>query len=160
MQKHFVISAFATVLVALSPLYLGLGTCGVQLEPGGVYEEDPVLFRIEDGTVKAKKTFDELVKYEYENRELLARWPEVKEAVDEIRRNAPTWFAAANDARDEYVDAKEALAAAKELSAQQAAAAQLDAKAAAINERLNIINAAVDIATRLLIQYQQRTASP
>lgn len=89
-----------TILLAFC---LSLIACtSTKLAPGGVYQGDTVLYDI-DYSIDMPSAFLHLfVKWEYDNRALLAKKPEITKAADEIRKNAPKWEQTAVAMRDAY----------------------------------------------------------
>jgi hypothetical protein len=86
-RKHF----FLSIL-----LLLWVGCAGIA--PG----HDPVVVNAERTTVLALDAVDTFVRWECEHRAALADVPEIKEAADYLRRNAPEWFATARELTRSY----------------------------------------------------------
>jgi hypothetical protein len=42
------------------------------------------------------------VKWEFQNRDVLSKWPEIRQAAEYVRDNAESWIDAATIAREEY----------------------------------------------------------
>lgn len=85
--------------LALLPLLLAIG-CGT-LQEGGVYT-DPFLYQTDTTLAVAYTTIHVFVKYEYDNRAILAATPSIKQAADRMRIGAPRWFGSAIALRDAY----------------------------------------------------------
>jgi hypothetical protein len=86
-------------LAAASALFItGCGT----LDKTGVYAGDQVLYNTELGIATSYDVVHTFVSWEKENRSALAKWPEIKQAADLMRRDAPTWFKTAHALRDAY----------------------------------------------------------
>jgi hypothetical protein len=151
-MRHLLLSWNLTIAVVLA--YAATGCAS--LNPSGPYQGDVLLYRMEVTVPAAYKTFDSFLKFEFDNRAALAQWPEVKKAADEIRTNAPGWLTEANEAHDQYVKAKATFVAAADAAAARSAAANLDASAAQAQKTIAVITAAVDIATRLIIEHQKK----
>lgn len=81
---------------------IGLSGCGT-LDKSGAYNGDKILYVADQTDVTAYNVIHQFVLFEYENRALLASHPEIKSAADEIRKNAPDWFAKYDQARSLYV---------------------------------------------------------
>jgi alpha-galactosidase len=73
-----------------------------QLDPSGVYQSDQILFTADKAITGSYSAFDSFVKWEYENRQALSRWPEIKAAADNIRTNAKSWIGSATVLREAY----------------------------------------------------------
>lgn len=86
----------ALMLVLLVPL-----GCKTRLAQGGAYTS-PTLYEADLVISTSWSICDSVVRWESDNRELLAQVPEIKRAADEIRQHAPTALRAAIAARDAY----------------------------------------------------------
>lgn len=83
---------------------LALGATGCRnLAPDGVYKGDKVLLEAEAAIVTSYELVDTFLKWEKDNRALLAQWPEIKKGADSLRRQFPAWHRTANNLRDVYV---------------------------------------------------------
>lgn len=81
---------------------MGLAGCGT-LDKSGPYAGDKILYVADQTEVTAYNVVHEFVLFEYNNRAALAGHPEIKAAADDIRANAPQWFARYDQARTLYV---------------------------------------------------------
>ena len=79
---------------------LGAG-CGT-LDKTGVYAGDQVLYTTELTITTSYDVVHTFVTWEKENRSVLAKWPEIKQAADLMRQDAPHWFKSAHALRDAY----------------------------------------------------------
>lgn len=75
--------------------------CGT-LEPGGAHEGNKVLYDADLTITTSWQVIDSVLLWEKENREALAGVPEIKEACDVIRSEAPSAFKHAVAMRDAY----------------------------------------------------------
>lgn len=85
----------------LSAFCLAGGGCAT-LDKSGVYAGDDVLYAADLAITTSYDILHTYVAWEKENRAALARWPEIKQSADAIRRDAPRWFATAHALRDAY----------------------------------------------------------
>lgn len=90
--------------LSLVLLIVGVGFSGCQttLDPEGVYGGDYVLYQVDNTLTGAYAVMDTFVKWEYDNRAVYARLPEVKRAADNIRANGQNWIETAFSLRDTY----------------------------------------------------------
>jgi hypothetical protein len=98
-------SGLASVLIlgaVLAFASMGLTGCGT-LDKSGPYAGDKVLYVADQTDVTAYNVIHSFVSFEYENRAALAGHPEIKAAADDIRAQAPLWFARYDQARTLYV---------------------------------------------------------
>jgi hypothetical protein len=79
----------------------GLSGCGT-LNSSGVYAGDKALYDADLTIASSYELLHGFVKFEYDNRALLAGSPEVKQYADHVRKGAPQWFASAIALRDAY----------------------------------------------------------
>lgn len=89
------------VLALIPVLVLGLTACK-PLDPAGVYHGDQVLHSSELTITTSYEVIHAYVTWEKDNRAALARWPEIKQSADAMRKNAKQWFATANALHDAY----------------------------------------------------------
>lgn len=95
------INILAAALLSLS---LGAGLiagCGT-LDPAGVYQGDRTLYDADLVIVSSYDTLHGFVSWEYENRDALAKWPELRKAADFIRAGARDWITSAIALREAY----------------------------------------------------------
>ncbi len=85
----------------LVALLLSLQGCGT-LDPAGVYKGDAVLYHSELGITTSYELIHTFVEWEMDNRTILSKWPEIKKAADDMRKNAPRWKATADAMHDAY----------------------------------------------------------
>lgn len=92
----------ATVLIGLALIGGSMGSgCG-HLEQTGVYAGDQFLYQTDFAIASSYDLLHTFVKWEYDNREVLSKTPEVKQFADVIRAGAPEWFRTAIALRDTY----------------------------------------------------------
>lgn len=96
-------SLSALAVAGLAAALLFAGTACAPLAPGGVYQGDQVLHKAELITTTSYDVIHTYVTWEQENRAALARFPEIKQSADVMRRNAKQWFSTANALHDAYV---------------------------------------------------------
>ncbi len=90
-----------TPLLALAALPFAialLGTGCSSIAPGN----DALVVNAERTTTLAVDTFDLFVKWEFDNRSVLSKVPEIRKAADHIRTNGPTWLATARNLTKAY----------------------------------------------------------
>jgi hypothetical protein len=90
-----------TPLLALAALPFAialLGTGCSSIAPGN----DALVVNAERTTTLAVDTFDLFVKWEYDNRVVLSKVPEIRKAADHIRTNGPTWLTTARNLTKAY----------------------------------------------------------
>jgi hypothetical protein len=75
-----------------------LGTGCSSIAPGN----DPLVVNAERTTTLAVDTFDLFVKWEYDNRTVLSKVPQIRKAADRIRTQAPTWLSTARNLTKAY----------------------------------------------------------
>lgn len=121
-------------LLALAPF--GLTGCAT-LDASGPYHGDKALYVADTTLVSAYTILDRFVTFEYEHRAALAGQPAIRKAADEIRLNAPRWFADVGIARDAY------------------AAHPVAANLTALNNSVHVIQAAIQAASGYLIANPQ-----
>jgi hypothetical protein len=92
-------SVLFLALAAVLPA--ALVSCGT-LDPAGVYAGDKVLYDADQTIAISYDTLHVFVQWEFDNRQTLASHPEIKQAADNVRLNAPHWFASAIACRDAY----------------------------------------------------------
>jgi hypothetical protein len=90
---------FAPLL--LVALLAGVSGCGT-LSKDGVYQGDDVLFRADQSITATYDGLHAFVSWEYQNREVLSKWPEIRQAADYVRANAEVWINSATIAREQY----------------------------------------------------------
>lgn len=78
-----------------------LTACGT-LNKDGIYKGDKVLYAADKTIVSAYDGLHTFVKWEFEHREALRQWPEVKESADVVRKNAQAWIETSTRLRDAY----------------------------------------------------------
>jgi hypothetical protein len=85
-------------LLALLVLLAGCA----KLDPSGPYHGDRVLYNADNAIVTANAVFVSFMKWEYDNRETLAKWPEIRKTADRVRANNRDWLETAIKARNNY----------------------------------------------------------
>jgi hypothetical protein len=73
-----------------------------QLNPSGVYKGDDILYRADLTITTSYQVMHTFVKWEYENRVVVAKWPEIKHSADVVRLNAKQWLGTAIALRQTY----------------------------------------------------------
>lgn len=99
-KPHPLIETFLILLVAASLPFIP--SCAHKLAPTGVYAGDKVLFEADQTLTTGYDLLDAFVKWEKDFRPMLQGTPEIKQAADKIRRNAPDWFRTGFKLRDAY----------------------------------------------------------
>jgi hypothetical protein len=117
------------LLLSIIPLLLG---CNATLQKDGAYQGDMALYSADRTITGAYDTLHTFVRWEYENRSALARWPEVKAAADHVRENAQLWISSAIALRDAY-------AATPTPEARDQLATSLRTLRAVLNEAANLL---------------------
>jgi hypothetical protein len=79
-----------------------LMTACAKLDPAGPYQGDRVLYNADNTIVTADSVFKSFMKWEYDNRAALAKYPDIRKAADKIRAGNRLWLATAIQARDNY----------------------------------------------------------
>jgi hypothetical protein len=93
MKTKFIIPFIAMLLV-------GCGT----LAPEGPYAGDKTLYAADEAISLSYEVIHSFVLWEFQNREALKSQPEIKQKADQLRQNAPGWFATSMALRDAYAD--------------------------------------------------------
>lgn len=88
------LAAFAALPLAV--VLLGSGCSAIA--PGN----DALVVNAERTTTLAVDTFDLFVKWEHDNRAVLAKVPQIRKAADRIRTQAPTWLSTARSMTKAY----------------------------------------------------------
>lgn len=86
---------------------LGLSTLGLMtgcstVDKDGPYQGDSVLYNADKTILDSYDLLHSFVSWEYANRAALAKWPEIRAAADEVRRNAERWIGSAQVLREAY----------------------------------------------------------
>lgn len=89
-------------LLLCAAVLTGFGSGCRDLEKGGVYSEDKVLYNAELSVVTAYELLHAFVTWEKDNRQALAAQPEIRKAADNIRAHSKEWFDSAHRLRDAY----------------------------------------------------------
>jgi len=89
------------LVIAAGLSLAALTGCGT-LDPAGVYHGDKPLYTADVALTGAYDALHAFVRWEYENRAALASQPEIRQAADRVRAQAPQWFASAMALRDAY----------------------------------------------------------
>ncbi len=101
-MKKLKIILIALCLPLLPLVYTGCGTTGSLLTTS-VTPQASVVVNAEKTLRVSKDTFDLFLKLEYQNQALVkAKWPQIHQFAEYIRRNAPTWLITANNAKNDY----------------------------------------------------------
>jgi hypothetical protein len=101
-----VVSAPAiTLFVGLLLGAAAFSGCATKLSPNGPYAGDTVLYNADKAIVESYDTLHLFVKWEWQNRETLSKWPEIKQGADYVRQNAERWISSATGLRDAYAAA-------------------------------------------------------
>lgn len=91
------------LLFLIPIILLGLAFSGcAKLAKDGPYHGDQVLFEADRAITATFDVLKSFVKWEHENRSLLAGTPEIKRAADKVRLNAKRWRDSAIALRDAY----------------------------------------------------------
>lgn len=90
---------FAAIVAIIGALLLP-GCRG--LDPAGIYKGDQVLYNAHKTINDAYDILHDFVKWELDNREVLAKWPEIRQAANNVRRNAQNWIESASNLVDAY----------------------------------------------------------
>lgn len=85
-----------TVLIALV-----LSACGT-LDKTGAYQGDDILYKADLTITTSYQVLHGFVQWEYQNRGLLTDQPTIKQAADQVRKNAQTWIGSAIALREAY----------------------------------------------------------
>lgn len=95
-------SSSSNLVLALCLIPLLSFTACRSLAPGGPYQGDAYLYHAELTITTSYDVIKTFVKWEQANREVLAKWPEVRTVADALRKDAPDWFRTAHALRDAY----------------------------------------------------------
>lgn len=128
--------------ILFSALLALLFTGCANLAPDGPYKGDQVLYRADTVIPVSYTMLHTYVKWEYDNRAVLATTPEIKQSADYIRLNARSWITSAITARELY------------------ALQPTDANKSKLETVLNILSAALNEATKYMTAYAPKTATP
>ena len=88
----------APVLLVIA---LGAAGCGT-ITKDGPYNGDQILFRADQSITTTYEALHAFVLWEYQNREGLSKWPEIRRAADHVREHAEDWIESATVAREQY----------------------------------------------------------
>lgn len=91
--------------VLMAPLVLTLALMGAgcgTLSKDGPYQGDEILYRADQSITVTYELLNGFVLWEYENRQALSQWPEIRRAADVVRRHAEEWIDATTVAREQY----------------------------------------------------------
>ena len=92
------------LLGALAALLIITGCAN--LEPGGVYADDPALYQVDDTYDRSISLLDIVFQWEAGlPQDVVAKWPEVREAVNRVRVEAMRADAEFHRLRDAYLAA-------------------------------------------------------
>ncbi len=101
-MKKLQIILVVLCLPLLPVVYTGCGTTG-NLLTTSVTPQASVVVNAEKTLRVSKDTFDLFLKLEYQNQALVkAKYPQIHQFAEYIRRNAPTWLTTANNAKNAY----------------------------------------------------------
>lgn len=89
---------------------IGFVACKASLDKSGVYAQPGgggmFLFTVDKTLVDSKETLNAFVSWEFAHHaQVASTWPAISQAADNIRANAPSWFADALELRGVYVTA-------------------------------------------------------
>lgn len=126
---------FKSLILVFSIVALSVGCSS--LAPNGAYQGDLLLYQADNAITTGYNAMHEFVKWEYENRATLERWPEIKQAANVIRANGKAWLYSAIACRDTYV------------------ASPNDTTRDQLRKALAVINTALLEANRYMIQHSQ-----
>ncbi len=101
-MKRIQIILLALCLPLLPLVYTGCGTTG-NLLTTSVTPQASVVVNAEKTLRVSKDTFDLFLKLEYQNQALVkAKFPQIHQFAEYLRKNAPTWLITANNAKNAY----------------------------------------------------------
>lgn len=106
-KKRKATASAAPNLSLLAGLFLGLASFALftgcaSISKDGPYKGDEVLYNADRAITSSYDVLHAFVKWEYQNRESLGQWPEIREAADVVRANAERWIDSAIVLRDIY----------------------------------------------------------
>lgn len=137
MTQLRILRTFTRALLALCSAAAILLTNGCAVvSDDGPYQGDSALFNADQTIVNSYELLHTFVKWEYDHRAALAPVPQIKQAADRIRSEAPGWFQTAHTLRDAY------------------AASPSRANKKAFLASIDVIRAALTEATKYLTQYR------
>jgi hypothetical protein len=73
-----------------------------QLDPAGVYQSDQPLYNAHLTIVTSYDVIHTFVTWEAQNRAALAKYPQITQAADAMRKNSKQWFTTAEALADAY----------------------------------------------------------
>lgn len=136
-MKHTSFKSLAATLLTLCSVLAILLTPGCAVvSKDGPYQGDSILFNADQTIVQSYDLLHTFVKWEYDHRAALSTVPQIKEAADRVRLQAPAWLQSAMTLRDAY------------------AAAPTRGNKKSLEASLDILRAALTEATRYLTQYR------
>lgn len=127
-RRSFLLSVFCSLILLLPG-------CAV-LDKSGPYGGDTLLFNADQTITAGYSTLRTFVKWEKDNRDALAAWPEVRKSADHVRLNAQRWIDSAIALRERY------------------AANKTQANRNALTDGLRVIRTAMTEATKYLNQHE------
>lgn len=126
------------VLGLLSLALMANAGCTNRIAADGPYQGDQVLYQADRTIVGAYDLLHTFVKWEFEHRHALTKFPEVTRAADHVRQNAERWITSATALRDAYK------------------ANPTDENRAALSHALDVLQAALNEASRYLQEQAAR----
>lgn len=93
------------IMLLVLPAF-GVMGCQTTLQSGGAYNGDYALYNADLTISTSYELIHSFVSWEYANRELLKRTPQLKEFADHVRLNYPNWHRAAMSCRNAYALSK------------------------------------------------------
>lgn len=76
--------------------------CATKLDPSGPYNGDTTLYKADKTITESIEILDAFVKWEYENRVALEKYPDITVAADAVRVSTRDWLISAIEMRDAY----------------------------------------------------------
>ncbi len=101
-MKRLQVILVALCLCVIPITYTGCGSTG-NLLTTSVTPQASVVINAEKTLRVSKDTFDLFLKLEYQNQALVkAKFPQIHQFAEYLRKNAPTWLITANNAKNAY----------------------------------------------------------
>lgn len=89
------------ILTFAPALFTGCASSG-DLAADGVYQQNATLYNADKSIGVAYDTMHTFVSWEYQNRQALSQYPQIKQAADHVRINAKEWLQSATALRLAY----------------------------------------------------------